>query len=215
MATIVEIQIPADAFDIGRVFADLPGIEVELDRVVPTVNAVVPFLWVRGVEPQNVVEATTVHDGIHRVRVVDEVEGHGTLYRIEWSDSVESAITELSQLPLTLMGGTGTDDSWTFTLRAENRTNVSQLFEWCSTRDIPVSLTKIYHASAVKSPDEKGLSNAQHEALVIAYQQGYFDEPRRATLEDIASSLGISRQALAGRLRRGTRTLITPLVANS
>lgn len=41
--------------------------------------------------------------------------------------------------------------------------------------------------------------------------RGYFDEPRRATLDDLASELGITRQSLAGRLRRGHRNLLAGL----
>ena len=43
---------------------------------------------------------------------------------------------------------------------------------------------------------------------MYAFEAGYYDIPRDATLEDIADELEISRQALANRLRRGYRNLI-------
>jgi predicted DNA binding protein len=43
---------------------------------------------------------------------------------------------------------------------------------------------------------------------LLALERGYYDEPREATLDDLAGEVGISRQAYARRLRRGYRTLI-------
>lgn len=48
-----------------------------------------------------------------------------------------------------------------------------------------------------------GVSEKQHEALRAAYETGYFDVPRQASLRDVADSLDISRSALAERLHRG------------
>ncbi|MFC7027483.1 helix-turn-helix domain-containing protein [Halomicroarcula sp. GCM10025710] len=44
---------------------------------------------------------------------------------------------------------------------------------------------------------------------------GFFDEPRTATLEDVAAELGISRQAVANRLRRGHRALIREMLSET
>ncbi|AXR79087.1 helix-turn-helix domain-containing protein [Natrarchaeobaculum sulfurireducens] len=48
-----------------------------------------------------------------------------------------------------------------------------------------------------------GVSEKQHEALRVAYEEGYFDVPRRASLREVADVLEISRSALAERLHRG------------
>lgn len=54
----------------------------------------------------------------------------------------------------------------------------------------------------------------QREALVAAYDQGYFAEPREASLAELAESLDLSPTAVAGRLRRGMKsTLEMTLVA--
>ena len=52
----------------------------------------------------------------------------------------------------------------------------------------------------------------QREALILAIQRGYFSVPKETSLEQVASELGISQQALSERLRRGTRTLIEDAV---
>lgn len=52
----------------------------------------------------------------------------------------------------------------------------------------------------------------QREALIMAIQRGYYSVPKETSLEQVASELGISQQALSERLRRGTRTLIEDAV---
>ena len=48
----------------------------------------------------------------------------------------------------------------------------------------------------------------QREALVAAYEFGYFAGPREAPLADVAQHLDLSTWATGGRLRRGSRTLL-------
>jgi Predicted DNA binding protein len=52
------------------------------------------------------------------------------------------------------------------------------------------------------------LTDTQREALVLAYERGYFNSPRESSLEAIGEELGITQQSLSSRLRRGHRRLI-------
>ncbi|MGM0590036.1 MAG: helix-turn-helix domain-containing protein [Halobacteriota archaeon] len=53
-----------------------------------------------------------------------------------------------------------------------------------------------------------GLTSDQYDALVTAFERGFFQVPREVTLEDLAGELDISHQALSERLRRGTDALV-------
>jgi hypothetical protein len=57
-------------------------------------------------------------------------------------------------------------------------------------------------------PGLNALTEQQREALVAAYEQGYFTEPRETSLEELAVSLDLSATAVGGRLRRGMKSLI-------
>lgn len=52
------------------------------------------------------------------------------------------------------------------------------------------------------------LTAGQRDALAAARDLGYFDIPRRATLQDVADELGVSGPALSERLRRATGHLV-------
>ncbi|NHN61072.1 MULTISPECIES: helix-turn-helix domain-containing protein [Halorussus] len=62
-------------------------------------------------------------------------------------------------------------------------------------------------------PPGDGLTDHQQEALRTAYELGYFDIPRRATLEDVADELDISSSSVSERLRRAQTQLIQETVA--
>lgn len=64
-------------------------------------------------------------------------------------------------------------------------------------------------------PPGDGLTDRQREALRIAYERGYFDVPRNASLEDIAAELDISTSSVSERLRRAQTELIEGTVATT
>jgi predicted DNA binding protein len=66
----------------------------------------------------------------------------------------------------------------------------------------------LYALSEMRTGDAYNMTDTQEAALMQAFQAGYYDTPREATLEEIAEELEISRQAVANRLRRGYRNLI-------
>jgi len=64
-------------------------------------------------------------------------------------------------------------------------------------------------------PPGDGLTDRQHEALRIAYERGYFDIPRQASLEDVAEELEITPSSVSERLRRAQTQLIEETVATT
>ncbi|WP_247000762.1 helix-turn-helix domain-containing protein [Halosolutus gelatinilyticus] len=65
-----------------------------------------------------------------------------------------------------------------------------------------------------ESPGD-GLTDRQDEALRTAYELGYFDIPRRTTLREVASELGVSASSVSERLRRAQTQLIRETVATT
>ncbi|MFC6964139.1 helix-turn-helix domain-containing protein [Halocatena marina] len=64
-------------------------------------------------------------------------------------------------------------------------------------------------------PPGNGLTDRQHEALRTAYELGYFEIPRQASLNDIAAELDISASSVSERLRRAQTHLIQETVATT
>jgi len=64
-------------------------------------------------------------------------------------------------------------------------------------------------------PPGNGLTDRQTEALRTAYEMGYFEVPRGASLDAVAAELGISASSLSERLRRAQTALIEEQVATT
>jgi predicted DNA binding protein len=205
MATVAEFTLPAQAFPLGTVFADLPDVTIQLERVIPDANGVVPYFWVRGTESENIVEQFSEHPGVRDIREVDHVDGE-YLMRCEWVPEYDSVLDALIAPEIILLSAIGTAEEWTFELRGESRDSIAEFKHYCHEHGVPVTLTELH---ALRPLDAKqNLTDTQRDALRLAYERGYFNSPRGTTLQEIAEELGITQQALGSRLRRGNRRLI-------
>lgn len=205
MATIAEFTLPADEFPLGTVFSNLPDVTVELERVIPGVNGVVPYFWVQGTESDAIVEQFSDHPGVRDIREVDHVEDE-YLMRCEWVAGHDGVLDALVAPELVLLSAIGTDEEWTFSLRGESREVIAEFRQHCHDNDIAVTLTELHALQATDTTH--GLTEGQREALLLAYERGYFDTPRTTTLEELADELGVTQQALGARLKRGYRRFI-------
>lgn len=64
-------------------------------------------------------------------------------------------------------------------------------------------------------PPGDGLTDRQREALRVAYERGYFEIPRRTSLEALATELDISASSLSERLRRAQTQLVEETVGTT
>ena len=210
MVTVMEFTSPADEFPLGTVFENLPGVTVELERLVPDETHIVPYFWVRGARATDVEAAFEAHRGVVNVRLIDDVDGE-YLMRAEWNDEYYGVLNALAHANIVVLSGVGTKAGWKFEVRGEDRDRIGEFRSDCQAHDIPIEITAVHSLLPVQEGYE--LTDTQREALVLAYEMGYFDSPRAVSLEEVASELGISQQSLSSRLRRGHRQLIERTLA--
>jgi predicted DNA binding protein len=210
MATIAEFTIPSNAFPLGTIFEDYPNVHVELERVVPTNSALIPYFWVRDLgedEEEGVERAFENHPDVIDIRRIDAVDGD-YLNRVEWRPNYDGIMEAIVASDVTLVTGTGTATEWTFEVRADERGDIAAFQEHCREHDLPVTLTSVHPLGETAQGVAGNLTEAQREALVLAYEQGYFQTPRETSLADLAEELDITGQSFGSRLRRGTHRLV-------
>ncbi|ELZ05646.1 bacterio-opsin activator HTH domain-containing protein [Natrialba chahannaoensis JCM 10990] len=83
---------------------------------------------------------------------------------------------------------------------------------WQRHTDTGFRLHRLTRNCEPESPGN-GLTDPQYEALRTAYELGYFDIPRRTSLEAIAAELDISASSVSERLRRAQTQLIQETMA--
>ena len=213
MATVMEFTAPAEEFPLGSIFENLPGVTVELERLIPHETLIIPYFWVRDAETEDIEAAFEPHEGVRDIRLVDSVEDE-YLMRAEWEQEYFGILNALAKANVVVLSGIGMRDVWRFEVRGEGQEAIAEFRAYCQENDIPIEITAV-HAMLPIQGEGYELTETQREALVLAYERGYFDTPRGASLEEIADELGITQQSLSSRLRRGHRRLIGATLVSS
>ncbi|AGB31149.1 putative DNA binding protein [Natrinema pellirubrum DSM 15624] len=207
MATEATFTVPSDQFPLGTVFEQLPNVTVELERIIPARDVVIPYFWVRGTEVDDIEGAFSEHPSVKEIRLVDTVEDE-YLLRVEWALDYDDVLTILAEAEVPVINATGTNQQWTFEIRGDDRTDIAAFQRRCRELDIPITLTALHALTPVETGTEAALTDTQQEALMLAYERGYFESPREVTLEELGEELGISQQAVGSRLRGGIRHVL-------
>lgn len=207
MATEATFTVPAGEFPLGSVFDQHPDVTVELERIIPAQDVVIPYFWVRGTVVDDIESAFADHPGVEEIRLVDSVKDE-SLLRVEWTVEYTGVLQTLTDTEIALIKATGTSQQWTFEIRGDDRRAIATFQDRCRELKIPITLTELHALTPSKAEAKSGLTNAQQEALALAYDRGYFESPREVTLEELGDELDISSQAVASRLRRGTKHVL-------
>lgn len=209
MATVAEFRAPANSFPFGAVFQAVPAGRVELERVVYSEEAV-PYVWVsesrEGDGPVDLTDAVGDHPAVTSVVCVDRTEGQ-SLWRVHWSRDADGLMAAVQDSGVTLLSAVAVGGEWTFHVRADDREAMAAFRRRCLDAGVDLAVQSI-QALPRTGAGTDDLTPSQREALLLAYERGFFEVPGRVTLTALAEELGISRQALSSRLRRGYRVLV-------
>jgi predicted DNA binding protein len=132
------------------------------------------------------------------------------LYRLTLTDEVVMIDRRLASLGIAVAEASGVDGRWRLVLRVPERDRLAAFNDYCEERSVNLSVERL---SRLDDDDDgstwsRPLTDAQREALVTAYRNGYFDEPRRTSLKELATDLNVSATAVGGRIQRGTAKLV-------
>lgn len=206
MLTIVDIAVATDDFPLGALLAT--DVEViELQRTIPLggAEAVVPYVWVSGGDPDDVEAAFRADPIVESVDRLAESDGRA-LYQLRWTDDADGFLGALVDADGDLLRAVGTGGEWDLRLQFRSREELRAFRTSAAAEGVGFTLRRLFNPTL---PDEKGpLTPEQRAALVTAYEQGYYQVPRRRTQREVATLVGISGSSLSQRLRRGTANLI-------
>lgn len=144
----------------------------------------------------------TVIDETDAMRVIRSNDGYITgSFRIadgseSWQvgfDDAETADVALSEL----------DRNNEFTVESETNLALDDLFDLLENADAASELLE----------GCRELSDVERETLSVAAREGYFEQPRDATLKTLSSELDVSDTAISKNLRRGERKVLGRVVS--
>lgn len=214
MSVFAKFTIDGEAFQLGRILSSPADVTFELERIVPTDAAVVPFLWVTGTGFEEFERSARASDAVTDLVALDEVRD-GVLYRISCAKPRDCIVGAIDTANATVLEATG-DGRWTFRLRFPDHAKLTEFYNYCTAESLPVEFDRIYTLTEdTPSSHRLDLSEAQREALVLAVQRGYFATPSETSLGELADELDITQQALSNRIRRGNEQILRKILLSS
>lgn len=204
MSLVVDFRISGELIEMTRVAAAVPDVTLELQEWRPAGETVLWFLWARGADLDRVTEEFRALSHAAEVTVVNDA-GSVRLYRVSIHPNIEIPPDDMLA-DGTLTQGYIEPDCLRLTGRVSGRDVLTGVWNYLRERDIDVTVDSLRRA--VDEDHDRRLTDSQFEALVTAYEMGYFDESKRVTHSEIADELGISRSSLSERLRRAEHELV-------
>jgi predicted DNA binding protein len=228
MTVSAMMTLPATDFALGEVLSET-GVRIELPQFVQITDSLVPYLWVNASDhdQETFIERVEGDHRVERLQVVDDLS-EKTLYRIEWVHGIDDLLDLLiehevwveqantlsseeqidERAPTEADIGTGAD-VWRFQLRAPERKSLAAFYEACSEQGMELGIQQIVSSPGQSEGGQWNLTTKQREALMSAYDGGYFAVPRTISLTNLADDVGISHQAFSRRLMRGLDSVLT------
>lgn len=212
MTFVAEFTVPASEFSVGSVLETHTDLRIEFESVVPTQRGLFPFVFVWSDGGFDAIEADVRDDpAVEGLEEIEQVEG-GRLYRIRWTEAVDGLGRAIGESNATLLEAVGVGDSWTFEIRFREQERIERFQEIVREHDIDLDLERLHTQLEISPTAEYDLTEKQAAALSAAFEAGFFENPKEATLEEVGEELDVSDAAVAGRINRGLERLLSETV---
>lgn len=203
------VEFRTDSPILRDALAHAPETTASYEEMYRTDDGIVFLFWVAGDDLTAFEEGLAIDPTVTDSAELSESDTR-RLYRVTLTERGESVATFPSwgALEISLLEARGTYDGWDFRSRMPNRDTLRRFRETCEEKNVRFRLSSVYEADRTATETEARVTSAQREALITARELGYYEIPRRSSLNDVADHLDVSSQAVSTRLRRGTSTLV-------
>lgn len=141
--------------------------------------------------------------------------GDFRVYRMRLTSAERLVLPNAAEMGMRVLHAKSGEGGWIATLQVPEMDSFHQFRQFCADKDVEFSVKRLYYADEDGADHEFGLTRTQRETLLAAYERGYFNDPRDATVADLADALDVSTSAISGRLRRGMRALVANTIGRS
>jgi predicted DNA binding protein len=207
MTVITDISVSSDDFVLGQTMQAVPASPIELEQLVPSGDLPLPYFWVEQVNVEEAEAALNDEPAVETVTQLDSLNGR-VLFRIEWTEEVDSFLENLIDYEAAVLEAAGSDDKWKFQLRFRSYDVLSEFYRACINDGVGIQLDRVHNPVEAASRARFGLTEDQEQTLVTAFKAGYFDVPRGTTIRELGEQLDVSDSAVSQRLRRANSSLI-------
>lgn len=207
--------MPAGALGLVRTGTRLTAADVEFERAVFTPDRVASAaVVISGDATDAVVAAFRESPLLEDICRVEETE-NGAVYRLSWGETLPELFRRVRDAEGTLVRASLRDGEWRLALRFSDRGTMSRFYADYDDPEYPLTIHRINSSELTLQTPGSTLTEKQHEVLHRAWEIGYFDVPRRASVMELADGLAVSDTAASQCLRRGTANLLESYLCRS
>ena len=207
MGFIAEFTLRSPDLPLVGFVREFEGLSVEVENInAGQSDRGMMAFWAYG-EGLDELEATL--EEVERVDSLTLVNDDGDvrLYHVVGRQRFKMDFTEVSFLPTVGFNAVVVEDGWTVQAVVADRSSLYEMRDTFESVGAGFDLHRLTEAGEY-STGPSNLTTAQFNALVEAYEMGYFEVPREASARDVADSLGISPSSFSERLRRAESSLL-------
>ncbi|MHB9288476.1 helix-turn-helix domain-containing protein [Halobacteriales archaeon Cl-PHB] len=207
MSVITEFRIRSSKLVLWAAQQECPDVAFEvLQQVGTEPQRPYLFILVDAADPTAFEAAMDADPTVTELERYAEFETE-VLFRFRVSEATEVVLYPLwVELGADYLELHWSDGWWHARKRFPDREAVATYRERCEELGVEFELERVY--TDERSTATGPLSDEQREALLTAYEAGYFAVPRQASMADVAEELGVSSQAVSERLRRAHQALV-------
>ncbi|MFC6718116.1 helix-turn-helix domain-containing protein [Natrialbaceae archaeon GCM10025810] len=210
MATLVELDVPADRLGFAHTFDRVPTFEF---RIGGMIGDAPPLVWATGPDRETLHETFETDPSVDVIASLTDGTDGQWLFRLSFDDDVKLFQQIVAETDGAILEAHGESGRWSTTLLFHDHEGVSRCHERFARYEFDVEVTRVT-ANDDLSGGSTRLTETQYETILKAHELGYFDVPRKVTLKELAAELDVSHQALSERLRRCHAALVSAELSN-
>lgn len=217
MAIVTEVRFAHEHGALADTLAALTDVEVTVIREASTDPGGSVYLIRFEGDVPGYEEVGRVLEADHTVREAEPMSGFEDqhLWGIEFSGATELLGPKVASEEGFVLDARSSNPEegrrgWHERWLVPDREALQRIWEWAREEGFEFEIIEFRRRGRTdpEYPGGGAPTEEQREALLAAYEHGYFAEPREASLEELAEMLDVSPTAVSGRLRRGMRSLV-------
>lgn len=207
MGFIAEFTLHSSELPLVEVVQAVEGLSIEVENINAgqSKRGMMSF-WAYGEGLDELEAALKEMERVDSLTLVND-DGGVRLYHVVGRQRFEMDFTEVSFLPTVGFNAVVTAEGWTVQALVADRSSLYRMRDAFESVGVEFELQRLTGTDEY-STGPSNLTTAQFDALVEAYEMGYFGVPREASAREVAESLGISTSSFSERLRRAESNLL-------
>lgn len=210
MALIVEFEVPREKFALFETLRSVPDATLEVGRVVADApDSITAYLWARAPDFEALEAALEADPTVRSLTVLSESADERS-YRMTWNEPIDLLLHVLTEQQGTVIHAANRGGAWALRVsfpEGDALEQAQELKELAQRNEFSLDVRGIHRTDEYRGAKPE-MTRPQQEALVAAFEAGYFEVPKRVTLAELAEAEGVSHQAMSERIRRGVHYLI-------